>query len=70
MQVEFRPGACLNEAQKAQRVATVVQEIQQKLYIRMEVSEAPYLSLPRFEFKTRRWTDQRRRGRSFIKYTT
>jgi phenylacetate-CoA ligase len=70
VQVEFRPGACLNEAQKAQRVAAVVEEIQQKLNLRMEVSEAPYLSLPRFEFKTRRWTDQRRQGRSFIKYTT
>jgi phenylacetate-CoA ligase len=70
VQVEFRPGACLNEGHKAQRVAAVVQEIQQKLNIRMEVSEAPYLSLPRFEFKTRRWTDQRRQGRAFIKYTT
>ena len=70
VQVEFRPGAGLNEAQKADRVSAVIQEIQQKLNIRMEVSEAPYLSLPRFEFKTRRWTDQRRQGRAFVKYTT
>ncbi|MEI7786646.1 MAG: hypothetical protein WCK08_19835, partial [Betaproteobacteria bacterium] len=69
VQVEFRPGAGLSEAQKAQRVGAVTQEIQQKLNIRMEVSEAPYLSLPRFEFKTRRWTDQRRQGRAFVKYT-
>ena len=34
----------------------------------MEVRPAAYLSLPRFEFKVRRWTDARRVDRDVIRY--
>lgn len=66
--VEFKPALALGEAGRSQRVAAISTEINQKLNVRMEVREAPYLTLPRFEFKTRRWTDERRAGRDFVRY--
>ena len=68
LSVEFKPGAAPDPAARAGRIADLAREIQVKLNVRMEIREAPYLTLPRFEFKTRRWTDQRRAGREFVHY--
>lgn len=67
--LEFKPGAGLSEADKATRIGALSKQIQADLNVRMEMREVPYLSVPRFEFKTRRWTDQRREGRQFVRYT-
>lgn len=69
LSVEFKPGAGLSDDQMTQHAVAISREIPQKLNVRMDVRVAPYLSLPRFEFKTRRWTDERRAGRDFVKYT-
>ena len=68
MAVEFKPGALPGEDARGRRIAELSREINMKLNVRMDVREAPYLTLPRFEFKTRRWTDQRRQGRNFVRY--
>lgn len=69
LSVEFKPGAGLSDDQMIQHTMAISRELPQKLNVRMDVQVAPYLSLPRFEFKTRRWTDERRTGRDFVKYT-
>ena len=66
--VEFNSSTPLDDHQRAQRIAAISTEINQKLNVRMDVREVPYLTLPRFEFKTRRWSDERRAGRDFVRY--
>ena len=66
--IEFKQSNLLGDADRARRVKEISTEINQKLNVRMDVQETPYLTLPRFEFKTRRWTDERRVGRDFVRY--
>ena len=66
--VEFNSSTPLDDHRRVQRIAAISTEINQKLNVRMDVREVPYLTLPRFEFKTRRWSDQRRAGRDFVRY--
>ena len=68
--LEFRAACDWSTEQKMRHLAALADEIQAKLNVRMGIEEEAYLSLPRFEFKTRRWTDERRAGRSFVKYAT
>lgn len=68
LRIEFVPQAGLSDDQRAQRVRELTRDIHSKLNVRMDVREAPYLSLPRFEFKVRRWTDERRAGREVVRY--
>ena len=66
--VEFKRDGLPSEENRVRRVAELSREINLKLNVRMELREAPHLTLPRFEFKTRRWVDQRRLGRDFVRY--
>ena len=66
--IEFKQSNLMGDADRARRVKEISTEINQKLNVRMDVQETPYLTLPRFEFKTRRWTDERRVGRDFVRY--
>ena len=68
LRLEWRPELAPSLAGEADRVAVLAGTLREKLNIRMEVTVAPYRSLPRFEFKVRRWTDTRRQGRSFVRY--
>jgi phenylacetate-CoA ligase len=68
MSVELKPDVPKDEAARSKRMADLAQEIKAKLNVQMDVREVPYLSIPRFEFKTRRWTDERRKGREFVRY--
>jgi phenylacetate-CoA ligase len=68
LSLEFKPDAGLSEQRRRERVADVSREIQAKLNVRMDLKEVSYLSLPRFEFKVRRWTDERRSGRKVVRY--
>ena len=70
LSLEFRPTCDWSAEQRKRHLSALADEIQAKLNVRLDIQEAAYLSLPRFEFKTRRWTDQRRAGRSFVKYTS
>lgn len=64
--VEWKPGVL------AERTALLQSELevclQQRIGVRMEVVEADS-PLPRFEFKVRRWTDERKLGRQRVLYT-
>jgi phenylacetate-CoA ligase len=66
--LEFRPQAGLSEEDRTRRISELGREIQTKLNVRMDLREVPYLTLPRFEFKVRRWTDERRSGRQVVRY--
>lgn len=66
--IEFKLATRLSESEKSRRVKEISTEINQKVNVRMDVREVPHLTLPRFEFKTRRWTDERRAGRDFVRY--
>ncbi len=66
--VEFRPRSGLSAEDQARRARELAGTIQARLNLRMEVRPAAYLSLPRFEFKVRRWTDARRTDRDVIRY--
>jgi phenylacetate-CoA ligase len=66
--IEFTPSANFTCKYRAERVLNLTRQIQRNLNIRMELREAEYLSLPRFDFKVRRWIDHRRDGRDFVRY--
>ena len=66
--VEFKLDGLPSEENRSRRVSELSREINQKLNVRMDLREEPHLTLPRFEFKTRRWVDQRRLGRNFVRY--
>ncbi len=70
LSLEFRPTCDWDTETRRRHIAALADEIQAKLNVRLAIEEVPYLTVPRFEFKTRRWTDERRAGRSFVKYTT
>ena len=50
-------------------IRQVERSIKERVGITVAVRTAPANSLPRFEFKARRWTDSRRRDRKVIAYT-
>jgi phenylacetate-CoA ligase len=66
--IEFSPAAALTADAQTSRASALSEAIRQQLNVRMAVRVAPYRSLPRFEFKVRRWTDTRRQGRDFVRY--
>jgi phenylacetate-coenzyme A ligase PaaK-like adenylate-forming protein len=66
--IEWRTALAPPAEAQADRVRALADAIKEKLNVRMDVTVAPYRSLPRFEFKVRRWTDTRRQGRAFVRY--
>lgn len=66
--IEFLPQRAPAADQQPARVAALASAIREKLNIRMHLTVVPYRTLPRFEFKVRRWTDTRRSDRNFIRY--
>jgi phenylacetate-CoA ligase len=66
--LEFTPAAGLSTDEQARRLNELTEEILLKLNVRMTIRAVDYLSLPRFEFKVRRWTDKRRTGRTVVRY--
>jgi phenylacetate-CoA ligase len=66
--IEWRPALAPPAEEQADRVRALADAIKEKLNVRMDVTVAPYRTLPRFEFKVRRWTDTRRQGRAFVRY--
>lgn len=68
LSVEFRQQSALSSQAQAERVRDLTAAIQAKLNLRMDISVAAARSLPRYEFKVRRWTDTRRQGRDVVRY--
>jgi len=65
--VEFKKTALDNRAKATilKRLSDTIREVTQ---VTMSVEEVPHGTLPRFEYKARRWTDERIEGLERVKY--
>jgi phenylacetate-CoA ligase len=63
--VEFKTGAVAN---RSELMVKLKARIASSTGVKMSVVEAASGSLPRFDFKVRRWTDERRKDRQVVKY--
>jgi phenylacetate-CoA ligase len=70
VRLEFRAALGLSADDRAKRLTEISDEVRRNLNVRLDFVEVSTLTLPRFEFKTRRWTDERRSDRHVIRYTT
>lgn len=64
--LEFK--SFVSEDRKQEMICSLEDQIRHKVGVRMKITEAKE-SLPRFEFKVRRWTDERSKDRDRIFYT-
>jgi phenylacetate-CoA ligase len=68
LKLEWRPGR--EPEDEAAKVEAIEREIRDTVNVRMAVSAVPHLTLPRYEFKVRRWTDERAgSGATVVRYT-
>lgn len=65
--LEFKKTA-LDDAAKASILSRLGAKIKEMTQVSMALEEVPYGTLPRFEYKVRRWTDERIEGLDRIKY--
>jgi phenylacetate-CoA ligase len=64
--VEFKQMA-LDDATKADILQKLGGKIKEMTYVTMRIEEVPHGTLPRFEYKARRWTDERIKGLERVK---
>ena len=67
VKLEFKQGLA-EGARRADIVGLIARTLKEKTQVTMEVEEAPFGVIERFEFKARRWTDERKTGLDRIKY--
>lgn len=67
--VEFKPSAQVADTEAEEAVAALAKQLKRRTNIRMNVNVVPYMTLPRYEFKVRRWVDERRSDRNVVRYT-
>lgn len=67
LKVEFKKVA-LDESNKTAILRKLGDKIKEMTQVTMQPEEVPYGTLPRFEYKVRRWTDERVDGLERIKY--
>jgi phenylacetate-coenzyme A ligase PaaK-like adenylate-forming protein len=67
LKAEFKPGAGDEPSRRAilDRLRATLRETTQ---VTMDVDEVPHGTLPRFECKARRWTDERIKGLERVSY--
>lgn len=65
--VEFKKGAMQDKA-RSDILKRLYDIIKERTQVTMKVEEVPYGTLPRFEYKARRWTDERIKGLERVKY--
>jgi len=65
--LEFKKMALAEEA-RAEIIRKLGQKIKEMTQVTMKVDEVPQGTLPRFEYKVRRWTDERVEGLERVKY--
>ncbi|MFQ5610557.1 MAG: phenylacetate--CoA ligase family protein [Anaerolineae bacterium] len=68
VKIEFKVGLLTEEA-KRRLLNNLTAELRRGVGISMDLSEAPAGSLERFVFKTRRWTDERKKGLERVLHT-
>lgn len=69
VEIEFKSEDLPEEA-KTKLLQTLSEELRHGVGVSMELSEAAHGSLERFEFKTRRWTDERNTGLERVLHTS
>jgi phenylacetate-CoA ligase len=65
--LEFKKTG-LDDSAKASILHRLAAKIKEMTQVSMALEEVPYGTLPRFEYKVRRWTDERIEGLERIKY--
>ncbi len=65
--LEFKKTVLAEEA-RADIIRKLGQKIKEMTQVTMKVDEVPHGTLPRFEYKVRRWTDERVEGLERVKY--
>ena len=65
--IEFKKTP-LDERAKADLIRKLSERIKEGTQVSMRVEEVPSGTLPRFEYKVRRWTDERVEGLERVKY--
>jgi phenylacetate-CoA ligase len=66
--VEFAADASASDLERASMLDTLGKQIKDQLNVSMNLYEVAGMSLPRYEFKVRRWDDRRRKERDVVKY--
>ena len=67
LKIEFKKVS-LDESNKAVILRKLGDKIKTMTQVTMKLEEVPYGTLPRFEYKVRRWTDERIEGLKRVKY--
>lgn len=65
--VEFKKGS-QDDRTRTGILKKLHDTIKERTQVTMKVEEVPYGTLPRFEYKARRWTDERIKGLERVKY--
>jgi phenylacetate-CoA ligase len=68
LKIEFKKMS-LDESNKTAILRKLGDKIKTMTQVTMKLEEVPYGTLPRFEYKVRRWTDERVEGLKRVKYT-
>jgi hypothetical protein len=58
----------LDDSAKAAVLRRLGAKIKEMTQVSMALEEVPYSTLPRFEYKVRRWSDERIEGLERVKY--
>ena len=66
LRVELKPE-CAPDV-KADILRQMATQLRDKVGVRMDIQEAPVGSLPRFDFKARRWNDERVKKLGEVKF--
>lgn len=67
LSIEFKKTG-LEDSAKAVIVAKLGEKIKAMTQVTMQLAEVPEGTLPRFEYKVRRWTDERIEGLQRVKF--
>jgi phenylacetate-CoA ligase len=67
VKIEFK-NMPLEKGEKADLIRKLSEKIKETTQVSMKVEEVPHGTLPRFEYKVRRWTDERVEGLERVKY--
>ena len=70
IKLEWVPGAEPAASDEADVLSQLEREIQETLNVRMSVAAVAPMTLPRYEFKVRRWSDEREVGRKQVAHYT
>ncbi|MBW2043509.1 MAG: hypothetical protein JRI96_01305 [Deltaproteobacteria bacterium] len=67
LNIEFKKIP-LDQDKKSAILSRLADKIKEMTHVSMKLEEVPHGTLPRFEYKARRWTDERVEGLERVKY--